>query len=54
MKKVRTLKPYKKGDIVSPDKGRDAKKKYEVVDIRKFIPFLGEPKGYLVTLKELK
>ena len=54
MKKIRTLDIVKKGQIVSFKKGRDAKKKYEVINVRKLIPLLDEPKGYLVELEEVK
>jgi len=54
MKKIRTLDKVKKGQIVSFKKGRDAKKEYEVINVRKLIPFLGEQKGYLVELEEVK
>jgi len=54
MKKVRTLDKVIKGQIVSFKKGRDAKKKYEVINVRKLIPILDEPKGYLVELEEVK
>ena len=54
MKKIRTLDIVKKGQIVGFKKGRDAKKKYEVINVRKLIPLLDEPKGYLVELEEVK
>ena len=54
MKKVRTLDKVIKVQIVSFKKGRDAKKKYEVINVRKLIPILDEPKGYLVELEEVK
>jgi hypothetical protein len=54
LKKIRTLDIVKKGQIVSFKKGRDAKKQYEVINVRKLIPLLDEPKGYIVELEEIK
>lgn len=48
--KVRTLKSAKKGTVIVLDDN----KKYLVKDCRKFLHYLGEPKGYLLTLEEIK
>jgi hypothetical protein len=47
---IRTLKEAKKHDVIILDDN----KKYLVLNCRKLIPFLGEQKGYLLTLEEIK
>jgi hypothetical protein len=52
--KVRTNDIVKKGQTVTFKSGKGSRKKFEVINVRKLIPILGEPKGYLVELGELK
>lgn len=47
---IRSKIASKKGNIIV----LDDKKKYLVIDCRRLIPWLGELKGYLLTLKEVK
>lgn len=49
MEKVKTDKIYKKGTIVEMEN-----KFYTVVNSRHFIPWLGEPEGFLTTLELVK
>jgi len=50
---VRTKQRLKVGQVVQPESGKGARKKWVVVNVRKLIPYLGEQKGYLVSLKEV-
>ena len=47
---IRSKIASKKGNVIV----LDDKKKYLVIDCRRLIPWLGELKGYLLTLKEVK
>ncbi len=53
LRKILSVKSKIKGDIIIIEEN-DTKKEYLVIESRKLVPWLDEPKGYFLTLKEVK